>query len=199
MKKLFKKEEGLLSLEASICLTIFMFLMLFLYSFFVVFEARNTMGHNVLSTANSLALDAYATDKFSNADSITAILYDVYGDATNGLSDFADHSKWYENSTVTDDDGNETISAELQTAIKRRFLAYLTAGETGKNSEETANKILKRYHIQNGVSGLDFSGSYVDSEDRLHVVLRYTMEYEYNPFGLGTVELEQSACSKIWK
>ena len=31
-------EKGLLSLEASIAVTIFIFLMLFMYSFFVVFE-----------------------------------------------------------------------------------------------------------------------------------------------------------------
>ena len=83
MKKWKNKELGLLSLEASISLTIFIFLMLFMYSFFVVFEARNEMAHLVLSTANSMALDTYSSNTFEKSNSVAKFIYDIYDTVAN--------------------------------------------------------------------------------------------------------------------
>lgn len=60
-------EQGLLSLEASIVVTIFIFLVLFLQSFFVIFEARNEMAHVTLATCNSLALDVYENEQLTHS------------------------------------------------------------------------------------------------------------------------------------
>lgn len=247
MRKKFACESGVLSLEASIVLPIFLFLMLFMYSLLIVFEARNDIAHVVLSTANSLALEAYEGSELGESGNITQWIYEDFG---NDDSEFTDHRKWYvteentggSNSSESDGenaggssgggfrdgafgDGDGSNSSEsggedaggssgggfrgdafggggggsrvgdslLTEAIKDRFLAYLTDGNIGQ-----AERILKRYHISGGVNGLDFSGSYLDGDD-LHVVISYTLEYEFNAFGLGTVKMSQSACSKLWK
>ena len=95
MRKI-KSEKGLLSLEACIAVTIFIFMMLFLYSFFVVFEVRNEMGHVTLATANCLSLDEYENDALGSSNTIGQIFYNVYGQATNSQNDFTDFRKWYE-------------------------------------------------------------------------------------------------------
>lgn len=193
MGKKIKNEKGLLSLEACIAVTIFIFLMLFLYSFFVVFEVRNEMGHVTLATANSMALDAYENDTLGESDTIGQIFYNVYGQATNSQNDFTDFRKWYDDSTVTDENGNVTLSAEFAGVVKARFIAYLTSGDADK-----AEEILKRYHVVNGVDGLDFSGSHI-SDGKLYLSVKYEIEYEFNVFNLGSNKFEHKACSKLWK
>ena len=94
MREKIKSEKGLLSLEACIAVTIFIFMMLFLYSFFVVFEVRNEMGHVTLATANSMSLDAYENDTLGESDTIGQIFYNVYGQVTNSQNDFTDFRKW---------------------------------------------------------------------------------------------------------
>lgn len=193
MGKKIKNEKGLLSLEACIAVTIFIFLMLFLYSFFVVFEVRNEMGHVTLATANSMSLDAYENDTLGESDTIGQIFYNVYGQATNSQNDFTDFRKWYDDSTVTDENGNVTLSDEFAGVVKARFIAYLTSGDADK-----AEEILKRYHVVNGVDGLDFSGSHI-SDGKLYLSVKYEIEYEFNVFNLGSNKFEHKACSKLWK
>ena len=184
------KESGLLSLEASISVTIFIFLMLFFYSFFVVFEVRNEIGHVTLSTANSMALDAFENETIGNSDTFAKFLYEVYGQNTNSMSDFSAYRRWYE---TVDDKGKTTMNKEFSGVIKDRFIAFLTGGNKGD-----AENILKRYHVVDGVNGLDFSGSYV-SDDNLYLSVKYKIEYEFNVFNLLNLEFEQHVCSKLWK
>jgi len=192
MKHMGRNERGLLSLEACIVVIIFMFLMLFLYSFFVVFEVRNEIGHVLLATANSMAFDEFENDKLGNSGNFGQLIYNLYGENTNDNTDFTDYQRWYETTTETDDSGAEVISSGFSGAIQDRFIAYLTGG--GTNSAET---ILQRYHIVGGLDGLDFSGSSV-SGGRLFLSVRYKIEYEFNVFGLGEAEFEHKACSKMW-
>lgn len=188
-------EKGLLSLEACVSVTIFMFLMLFLYSFFTIFEARNEIGHVVLSASNSMAVDAFENTKLGNGGNMGQIIYNLYGVVTNSDNGFTDYRQWYDDWTQEDDDGNKSLSDTFSEVVKERFIAYLTSG----NSAD-ANKILKKYKVKDGIDGLDFSGSYIDSsKGNLYLKVKYTLEYDYNPFGFNGLEFEQSACSKLWK
>ena len=193
MKEKKNKESGLLSLEACIAVTLFIFLMLFMYSFFVFFEARNMMAHVMLSTSNSMALDAFENSKLGGEDTLASVFRQLYGSATNDWNGFTDHRQWFVDSAVTDDEGNTTQSAEFSDVIRTRFLSYLSNGD-----EDEANRILNGYHIKNGITGLDFSKSYIES-DNLYLIANYTLEYEFQVFGFDSVQLEQKVCSKLWK
>ena len=188
MKEFRRNERGLLSLEASIAVTIFIFLMLFMYSFFVVFEARNALGHAVLATANSLSLDAYSNSRYGEADTIAKIFHGIYGGSGSQDSDFVDSSLWYQD--TTQEDGS--LSANFENAVRTRFLAYLGGGD-----EDRAEQILERYHIENGAEGLDFSNSYIDGQN-LYLSVQYSIEYEFQVFHLDVLEMEQKVCSKLW-
>lgn len=192
MRDKHNKESGLLSLEACIAVTIFIFLMLFMYSFFVVFEARNAIGHAVLAAADSLALDAYdnSVNKDTRTDSMNIlkeIFLGVYNDAGEDNTAFIDERLWYET------DASGTAKGYFQEVIQKRFLAYLTAGESDR-----AEEILRRYHIQNGVAGLDFSESKTGGGN-LYLSVKYTIEYEFQVFNLDVLKMEQRACSRLWK
>lgn len=182
-----KGERGLLSLEACISVTIFIFFMLFLYSFFVVFEARNMMAHTVLATTKSLSLDSYWSSKMRDTGNLTSFagfLSKLYNDPG-----FTAKEAWDELGE------GETLDTNI---VKERFIAYLSGEETDAGATPEADKLLKRYHVVNGVNGLDFSQSTVES-GCVKVVVTYELEYEFDVFGLDTLKMQQSACSKIWK
>lgn len=179
-----KKESGLLSLEASIVVVIFLFLMLYLYSFFIVFEARNAIGHSMLAAVDSVAFDAYAPDKVVDGEGLSTVYGLVYGAVEDlNLFDHQGFTNW------------ETGEIDAPAVVKERFLAYLSG--SGKNTGE-AEQTLNRLHIVGGVSGLDFSKSHV-SDDKLYVTVEYSLDYTFQVFGLKGVKMRQSCCSKIWK
>ena len=89
-------EQGLLSLEASIVVTIFIFLVLFLQSFFVIFEARNEMAHVTLATCNSLALDVYENEQLTHSSATMDFFLALNGIGRTLHSDsFVDDSLWH--------------------------------------------------------------------------------------------------------
>ena len=189
MMKKYNNEKGLLSLEASISLTIFLFLMLFMYSFFVVFEARNHIGHAILAASDSLSLDAYENSALGDSDTLGEILYNVYGEHINNDNGFSDYRNWY-----NETNGNQGLSDIFLEVIKTRFVSYITGGD----NERIDDILRKRYHIKDGIDGLDFSGYYI-SEQELCLSVKYTLEYEFNVFSLGEIEFQQSSCSRLWK
>lgn len=179
-KNVQNQTRGLLSLEASIALTIFIFLMLFMYSFLVVFEARNQIGHVLLTTADSLSLDAFATDTLGDDSSLKGILYGIYTNHTESNGTFTENSEWY------DDD-------DIKEIVKTRFIAYLAGGDY-----DEADKILKGLNIVDGIDGLDFSNCSI-SDNELTLDVKYNIEYEFQVFGLDELTFSQSCCSKLWK
>lgn len=176
------KTSGLLSLEASIALTIFIFLMLFMYSFLVVFEARNEIAHTLLTTADSLALDALANETLGNDRTIQGNLYEIYGKVSDDNGLFTETQKWYSGD-----------AAEIQDTVETRFIAFLAGGD-----RDEADRVLKSLKVVKGIDGLDFSKSHV-SENKLFLEVQYQLEYEFQVFGMDRLTFSQSCCSKLWK
>lgn len=172
---------GLLSLEASIALTIFILLMLLMTSFFVIYEARNEMAHVLLTTADSLALDPFANE-MQGEDTIQSILYDLYGSKADSSGTFTNATKWYSGDQAT-----------VEKAVRDRFYAYLSGG-----NEEEAERILGNLNIVGGIDDLDFSACKVEG-DKLYLEVRYQIEFEFKVFGFEGIQLRQSCCSKLWK
>lgn len=197
-------ESGVISLEASISLTLFLFFMFLLYSLFVVFEARNVMAHALLASTNSLAIDAYETDKIHDAgDNVFALVENILGAGDGNTENFVSKEEWYKRDnfsgniyavTPTENPvGDSRVSQEMYDVVKARFIAYL-----GASDEDSAEAILNRYHIKGGLDGIDFSGTYISGKD-LYVTITYTIEYEIDMFNLGENTFTHTACSRIWR
>jgi len=177
------KERGMLSLEACVSVMAFLLLMLLVAGLFRMFMAQNATAHAALQTAQSLSLDAYAAKNVGNGDleSVGGLLGGLFGWGNN--DDFSSYDDWY----------SDAPDVPLESAIKTRFVAYLTGGDA-----EAADAMLERLNVADGLDGIDFSKSHVTS-GILYVVLSYQLEYDFKLGELGEIEVVQEASSKLWK
>lgn len=183
------RQRGAITLEACISVLSFLVLMLLLSSLFVMFMAQNVTAHVTLQTSESLSFDAYKIESLMKEDGNIGSLGENLGQFITKLFGSSTDNPYF----VADDRWYDGDASQIEEAIKTRFIGYLTGGD-----EVKADEMLLRLNIVDGLSGLDFSESYVVN-DTLYIVLKYNLEYDFNIWGLGTVEVEQRACSKLWK
>lgn len=213
MKKSITNIKGSVSLEACIVVPIFMILMLFIYSFFIVFSAQNSISHALLQCSQSVSLDPYKTDKVGAAPGeipdglYNAIIEGMESDDTYFKSD----SKWYTTTTdlsladatmniVTGGflEAEEEVaitglsSSELDEIVKKRFIAYLSGGDESK-----AKKELEALNIVNGLDGIVFTA--LVSGDDVYITATYEIEYVFSFQGAAKIPMTQTVCSRLWK
>lgn len=184
-----RTDRGAVTLEACISVLSFLVLMLLLSSLFVMFMAQNVTAHTVLQTSQSLSLENYTIEKMvledgkigSVSDYLAGFVRHLFG-STEKKPNFVVGSHWKE--------GDSGTIAEV---VKNRFIGYLSGGD-----ETKADEYLEMLNVVDGLDGLDFSGSYVE-DDTLYIVLKYKLEYDFNIWDLGIVDVEQRTCSKLWK
>lgn len=183
------RQRGAVTLEACVSVLSFMVLMLLLSSLFILFMAQNVTAHTVLQTSESLSLDVYAIESLMKEEgkigSVSAnvgqLVTKLFGSSSDNPH-FVTNNRWY-----------AADATDLESTLKTRFIGYLANGD-----ETAADELLTRMNVVDGVDGLDFSQSYV-VDDTLYIVLKYKLEYDFNIWDLGTIEVEQKTCSKLWK
>jgi hypothetical protein len=185
-----KNREGAVTLEACIVVTLFILFMLFLYSLFVVFLGHHSIGHAVLQSSESLSMDPYFSEQFTNSTDTPESVGDLLAIAANNIFKLNGASKYYSSNIKWYD----TKHAESVEAVaKARFIAYFADG-----NEDDAKVLLDTYNVQNGLDGLDFSESRVEG-GILYITVKYTMDYEFNFFNMAKQPVRQSAKAKLWK
>lgn len=198
MNRKEKGKEGSITLEASIALTLFIFLILYLYSFFIVFQAQGKLAVALTRAADSMALDAYMVSKKNLGEvglknfpeNISELLVRLSVGSvlvSPGQGKYVSTSNWV-------DDGSKE---KLQEIIRQRLAAYLTK----EGTKEEADKLLKKYRVEKGWNGLDFSYSHIDSNGNLKLVMQYKLKYlfDYPGFHVKPLEFRQRAMAHLWK
>lgn len=207
MKKL-KKENGVIALEASLVLTLFIFMIMFLYSFFVIYAAQGTINHALVQTAQSMSIDPFATEKLA-VDEVPSSTYQILTSIGLDLSinndKYISTSHWYNDLTEDDWYKGKTEEAKLvsqkndfESIIENRFIGYLTS----EGNRESAEELLKSLNVIGGLNGLDFTESYIDYDNGdLYVKVKYKSKFIFNfsTFGVNDIEFHESAVSHIWK
>ena len=184
---LFCSERGALTLEALVSLLIFMFLMLFMFGLFFMSMAQGATAHAVLQSSHSLSVDVFAVEKLSGktwTDGISALLGTLAATLSGSSAknpNYVTDTKWYEGAKV-----DENI-------IKLRFIGYLTGG-----NKDAADFFLKMVRVVNGLDGLDFSESKIVNGD-LYITLNYKVEFVFRIPGAMTLDVSQTAVSRLWK
>ena len=184
-----KAENGMVTLEACIFVTMFMLIMILLLGLFQMFLAQNITAHVLLQTAESLSLDAYATSKLKGDDAeagglgpmISGFIVGFFGNQDQDPA-FVTDEAWY------DGKGSRSFANVVQT----RFVGFLTEGDDG-----AANRYLNLVRIADGLSGLDFSETEIVNGD-LKIVLKYDLKYSFQIGSHGTVPVRQTAVSRLW-
>ena len=161
---------------------------LMLYGILVLFLAQNLVGHALIESTQSLALDTYATNKITDTtgsgDTARKILESLIDIAPDDPS-FVSRDRWF-------DRKSGATAEEWQTAARERFIGYFAGGD-----EKKADEMLKVLRVKDGLAGLDFSESNVIGSD-VYIRVNYEIEYFFNPGGLGEIPTSQQACSRMW-
>ena len=189
LRRLQERQEGAILLEASIAIITFLMFVLMLYGILVLFLAQNLVGHALIESTQSLAMDTYATNKLTRSpgtgDVARKILEAVTDIAPEKDSYFSSRERWF-------DRKRGATAEEWQTAARERFIGYFAGGD-----EKKADEMLRVLRVKDGLAGLDFSESNIVGSD-VYIRVSYEIEYFFNPGGLGEIPTSQQACSRMW-
>lgn len=173
-----KREQGILTVEASIVLTLMTLFVLFLFSFIRVYRAENMVGHATLQAADGMALESYLRENALD-DKAVDVVY-----LANRLTGA---------STLSADNFESFRSANVPTIAKEKFIAAVA------NSETNADTILTNFGVKDGLSGIDFSTSTVDLDhDDVIVNVSYTLKMQFPIFGATELNVTKSAKAKTF-
>lgn len=197
-----ENEKGVISLEACICVPIFLFLLMFIYGLMISFTGEQIIKHTLIQSGESLSLDSYATDKFGGLGSfddifsadgdpnIKEIILALYNEISQGTNEkykyYSSSKKWY----------SDDKDALLTETVKNRFMAYLSG--SSDNVEQKADEILKEIGVVNGINGIDFTESDVDDNGTLTLVLSYKQEFVFNFGGLAAFDRKLTMAIDMW-
>ncbi len=173
-----KREQGVLTVEAAIVLTLCTMFVLFLFSFARVYSAQSVVSHAVLQSSDALGLESYLRETALHGSE------EEIAELANRLTG---------STTATADSFVSLRSGDVPKIIKEKF-AYAIAG-----TEVLADKKLKSLGVKDGLSGVDFSSSKIDlGNDDVIVFANYTIEMQFPVFGFKELNVTKAAKSKTF-
>lgn len=173
-----KREQGILTVEASIVLTLMLLFILFLFSFGRVYRAQNLVSHASLQSADAIAMESFLRE--------TALQTNV--------SDVVHLSSHITGSTAISAESLESLrSANLPKIAREKFIAAIAS------SESKADEKLRSMGVKNGLAGIDFSDCKVDlTKEEIIVALKYTVEMQFPVFGFNEINVTKTAKAKTF-
>lgn len=178
------RKKGSLTIEASIALTAFMFIVVTILSFSTVYKAQSIVSHATLQTSQSLAVESYYRETISKSGS---------ADLLSKLIKFAGFLGLDGGSGI--DDGYASLGdagTDFYKIVKETF-AYSIAEDI-----TSADQLLKKAGIEKGLDGIDFTYSSVSGGDII-INAQYEVKLPFSFFGERTVTLSKSAKTKAFK
>lgn len=204
MKKKRNWSKGSITIEACVALTLFMFLILTLYSFFYVFEAQMKIKLNLIRTAESMSVDPFVSsrvnEKIVGEDATLGDLFASIGlHISTKNESFISESNWYkefdskEDNVIKAQNEYQKNQADLGNVAKTRFVALYNGGD-----EAAMVQSLKKLWVVDG--NVDLSESVMENGN-LKLVASYKLKYlfDYPAFKMPDIEMKQTAVSKVWK
>lgn len=173
-----KREQGILTIEASIVLTLMLLFILFLFSFGRVYRAQSLVSHASLQSADAVALESYLRETALQADAAEVVYL---------ASHMAD-------STAISTESLESLrSADLPKIVREKFIAAIAP------SEAEADAKLRSMGVKDGLSGIDFSACKMDlAKEDVIVAIKYTIEMQFPVFGFQEISATKAAKAKTF-
>ncbi len=173
-----KREQGILTIEASIVLTLMLLFILFLFSFGRVYRAQNLVSHATLQSADAVAMESYLRE--------TAL--------QSNVSEVVHLSSYITGSSSISAEGVESLrSANLPQIARQKFIAAIA------NTEDNADKKLKNLGVKDGLAGIDFSECKMDlGNDDVIIAVKYTIEMQFPVFGFEEITVTKAAKAKTF-
>mgnify|MGYP007132879033 CR=1 FL=1 len=200
LSRLREAQDGVMALEACISLTLFLIVMLTLYSMLQMFTAQNLIAHAAQEACQSLAIENYSNSSMLTGNMTQIpnwLLTMVTGGGSNSFSESSDFSL---SNFFTSFLGQGTTEKKLQlttvtqSSAKKRFAAYLAGDET------KADELLKNYGVVNGLNGISFSGTEKSGTDMtIQVTYKIRLLFYLEALNFGEFESTQKVCCRLWK
>lgn len=173
-----KREQGILTVEASIVLTLCTFVILFLFSFARVYTAQSLVSHAVLQASDAVALESYLRETALNGSETDVV------DLANRLT---------KSTSISADNFTSLRSADVPKIAKEKFIYAIS------NSESQTDEKLRTLGVKDGISGIDFSSSRIElGNDDVIVYINYTIEMQFPVFGMSEINASKAAKSKTF-
>ncbi len=173
-----KREHGILTVEASIVLTLMLLFILFLFSFGRVYRAQNLVSHASLQSADAVAMESFLRETALQSDT-SEVVY------------LASHIT---NSSAISAGSLESLrSANVPKIVREKFIAAIAS------SEAKADEKLRNMGVKNGLAGIDFSECKMDLvNDDVIVAITYTIEMQFPVFGFDEITVTKTAKAKTF-
>lgn len=191
------EQEGAIAIEACISLTLFLIVMLSLYSVIRMFTVQSMISHAAQEACQSIALENYNQSLFQTGtlQQIPNSVFDwLSGGHRQNFSTSANFS-WQEmlNPSTSEKKLSELMSVNVSNA-KQRFAAYLGGGT------EAASALLENYGVVGGLDGVSFEGTNKSSTDMtIQVTYKIRLLFYLEAFHFGEFESTQKVCCRLWK
>lgn len=201
-----KNESGSVTVEATLAVTLFIIFMLFLTTLFFMVYVQEGIAHSVVQTSDSLSVEAYSINKLQTGidtgakSAITDLAVKLFSTANSDKHFYTD-KRWFSEDQLKEQYVKEPElsitdpkirTIDLADTIKTRFIGFFANGDV-----EYAKSFLEKMGVVDGLDGLDFSESRVES-GKLYITVKYKLKYLINIGDLGTIDVSQTYCSKIW-
>lgn len=194
IKKLIKKNDGMMTIEASISFILFMFLILFIYCFSNIYIAQNIMSHALTQATQTIALESYGHKVFGNDETVKQLEHGNQS-ISKIVGLFKSDGQNFEIGW-TDSFTEIKSSTQLKKAVKKAMTESMVDVTKG-DYNETAKQKLENVGIKNGLDGVDFSGTKITS-DEIIITVKYDVYLQYPFMGKDKITVSKSAKSKLF-
>lgn len=166
--------KGYLTVEATITLTIFLFMMMFIMNMGQIYRAQNYVVHGLLQSGKLLSFSSYEYKQISATDALIKLNEKLK------LGIFAKDRdiEGYWKTTQYDKAAHHAFS-------------YCAGG-----SPEKTNETLKRYGLKDGVDSMVFNTT--SSSGNLIITVEYQVELPFKLFGFENLTMHQRVKFGLW-
>ena len=190
-RNLFYAEDGVIALEACISLTLFLIVMLALYSLINMFTAQSMIAHALQQTGQSIALENYKNSK-SDVKTMQRLPLALLQKLTEGIGASSD-SKYDVGGGSFSDSKVFTEFLSMNT-VRKRFASYL-----GGNTEN-ADKMLRNMGVVDGLKGITIKNGKISGSDAIiEISYKVRLIFYIEMFHFGEFESTQKVCCRLWK
>lgn len=191
-------KKGSLTIEASIALTMFIFIITIILGFSIVFRAQSLISHATSQASQSLAIESYYRETISSSDSAKSLsfLLERFSQLL-GNENISSADDWY-SSLGNSKFGTQNNpiyyynNTKFYDILKQKFL-YAISDDTTE-----ANQILIDAGIEKGIDGIDFSYSSV-KDSVITVNVKYEVKLPFQFFGKKSIPFSKSSKTKSFK
>ena len=179
------KKQGSVTIEASIALTMFIFIVMSILGFAAVFRAQSIVSHATLQTGQSLAIESYYRETISSgSDSAKTFSMLLKFAGLLGMKDLDGADDWYQSLGDKGTDFYSIVKSEFANSIAE--------------DAKSADQILKDAGIKDGLDGIDFTYSSVGNGEII-INVQYNVKLPFSFFGERTIPFSKTSKTKAFK